>query len=162
MGFGVPAAIGAQVGRPGETVIDIDGDASFIMYPQELATAAQYKLPIKIAVMNNNWQGMVRQWQQLFYNSRFSQSQMHNPDFAKLAEAFGIKGIRCERKEDIRKVTEQMLNHDGPVLVDYLCEANENVYPMVASGKALNEMELGCIGSTAPHPNSAREMGTLA
>ncbi len=162
MGFGVPAAIGAQVGRPGETVIDIDGDSSFIMYPQELATAAQYKLPVKIAVINNNWQGMVRQWQQLFYNSRFSQSQMHNPDFAKLAEAFGIKGLRCDRKEDLLKVTEQMLNHDGPVLVDYHCETNENVYPMVASGKALNDMDLGCIGSVAPHPNSAREMGTLA
>ena len=163
MGFGVPAAIGAQVGRPGELVIDIDGDASFIMFPQELATAAQYKLPVKIAILNNHWQGMVRQWQQLFYKSRFSHTQMHNPDFAKLAEGFGVKGIRCERKEDVLKCAEEMINSDGPCVVDFHCETNENVYPMVASGKALHEMDLGAIGSVpVVHPNSARDLGSLA
>ena len=104
MGFGVPAAIGAQVGRPGELVIDIDGDASFIMFPQELATAAEYKIPVKIAILNNHFQGMVKQWQELFYKGRLSYTKMHNPDFAKLAEGFGVKGIRCERKEDVHEV----------------------------------------------------------
>ena len=94
MGYGVPAAIGAQVGRPGELVIDIDGDASFIMFPQELATAAEYKIPVKIAILNNNFQGMVKQWQELFYKGRLSYTKMANPDFAKLAEGFGVKGIR--------------------------------------------------------------------
>jgi acetolactate synthase-1/2/3 large subunit len=166
MGFGVPAAIGAQVGRPGELVIDLDGDASFIMFPQELATAAEYKIPVKIAILNNNFQGMVKQWQELFYKGRLSYTKMHNPDFAKLAEGFGVKGIRCERKEDVARVVEEMINHPGPCVVDFLCEKDEHVYPMVASGKALHEMELGVVGQTAsqpaPHPNAARELGTLA
>jgi acetolactate synthase-1/2/3 large subunit len=160
MGFGLPAAIGAQVGRPGELVIDIDGDASFVMFPQELATAAQYKLPVKVAILNNNFHGMVRQWQQLFYKGRFSQSEMINPDFAKMAEAYGIKGIRCTDKADVLKAVEEMINHPGPCVLDCLCEANENVYPMVASGKALHEMELGA--AVPPPANTARELGTLA
>jgi acetolactate synthase-1/2/3 large subunit len=166
MGFGVPAAIGAQVGRPGELVIDIDGDASFIMFPQELATAAEYNLPIKVAVLNNHFQGMVKQWQELFYKGRLSYSKMVNPDFAKLAEGFGVKGIRCDRKEDVYKAVEEMVKHPGPCVVDFHCEMNEHVYPMVASGKALHEMELGVVGqaaaSHAPHPNAARELGSLA
>lgn len=160
MGYGVPAAIGAQVGRPGELVIDIDGDASFIMFPQELATAVEYNIPVKIAILNNNFQGMVKQWQELFYKGRLAYTKMHNPDFAKLAEGFGAKGIRCDRKEDVLKAVEAMVNHPGPCVVDFICEANEHVYPMVPSGKALHEMELGTVGC-AP-PNSAREMGTLA
>ncbi|MCL2639400.1 MAG: thiamine pyrophosphate-dependent enzyme [Phycisphaerales bacterium] len=143
MGFGLPAAIGAQVGRPGELVIDIDGDSSFVMCPQELATAAQYKLPVKIAILNNHFQGMVRQWQQLFYKSRFSHTEMHNPDFAMMAEAYGIKGIRCTKKEDVLKAVEELIAHPGPCLLDCHCEANENVYPMVPSGKALHEMNFG-------------------
>ncbi len=165
MGFGVPAAIGAQVGRPGELVIDIDGDASFIMFPQELVTAAEYKIPVKIAILNNHYQGMVKQWQELFYKGRLSYTKMANPDFAKLAEGFGVKGIRCDRKEDVMRAVEEMINTPGPVVVDFHCEMNEHVYPMVASGKALHEMELGVIGESAqqtPPPNSARELGTLA
>ncbi len=161
MGFGLPSAIGAQVGRPGELVIDIDGDGSYIMTAMELATAAQYKLPVKVAIVNNHWQGMVRQWQQLFYKSRFSHSEMINPDFAAMAESFGIKGLRCTKKEDVLKITEQMINHPGPCVVDFHCETNENVYPMVASGKALHEMDLGVVGA-APPRNSEREMGSLA
>lgn len=160
MGFGLPAAIGAQVGRPHELVIDIDGDASYIMTAMELATISQYKLPVKVAILNNRFQGMVRQWQQLFYKGRFSHSEMVNPDFAAMAESFGIKGLRCDRKEDLRKTVEAMVNHPGPCVVDFLCETAENVYPMVASGKGLHEMELGIVGS-AP-PNSDRDMGTLA
>ncbi len=160
MGFGLPAAIGAQVGRPDELVIDIDGDASYIMTAMELATIKQYNLPVKVAILNNNFQGMVRQWQQLFYKGRFSHSQMVNPDFAAMAESFGIRGIRCEKKEDVLKTVEEMVRHPGPCVVDFLCEEDENVYPMVASGKGLHEMELGIVG-TAP-PNSGRDMGTLA
>jgi acetolactate synthase-1/2/3 large subunit len=159
MGFGLPAAIGAQVGRPGELVIDIDGDASFVMFPQELATAAQYNLPVKVAILNNHFQGMVRQWQQMFYKGRFSHTEMKNPDFAKMAEAYGIKGIRCTEKADVQRAVEEMINHPGPCVLDCLCEANENVYPMVASGKALHEMELG---APVAAPNTARELGTLA
>ena len=162
MGFGVPAAIGAQVGRPGELVIDIDGDASFIMFPQELATAAEFKLPVKIAILNNNFQGMVKQWQELFYKGRLSYTKMTNPDFAKLAEGFGVKGIRCDKKENIAQAVKEMIAHPGPCVVDFICEANEHVYPMVPSGKALHEMELGAIGQAPVHPNSARELGTLA
>jgi acetolactate synthase-1/2/3 large subunit len=166
MGYGVPAAIGAQIGRPGELVIDIDGDASFIMFPQELATAAEYKIPVKIAILNNNFQGMVKQWQELFYQGRLSYTKMHNPDFAKLAEGFGVKGIRCDRKEDVMKAVEEMISYPGPCVVDFICEKDEHVYPMVASGKALHEMELGVVGKTqgaaAPHPNASRELGTLA
>ena len=165
MGFGVPAAIGAQVGRPGELVIDIDGDSSFIMFPQELATAAEYKIPVKIAIINNNFQGMGKQWQELFYKGRLSHSRMTNPDFAKLAEGFGVKGIRCDRKENVMRAVEEMIAHPGPCVVDFLCEPNEHVYPMVGVGKALHEMELGVVGQNAgptPPPNSARELGSLA
>jgi acetolactate synthase-1/2/3 large subunit len=162
MGYGVPAAIGAQVGRPGELVIDIDGDASFIMFPQELATAAEYNIPVKIAILNNNFQGMVKQWQELFYKGRLSYTKMHNPDFAKLAEGFGVKGIKCNRKEDIARCVEEMIAHPGPVVVDFLCEANEHVYPMVPGGKALDDMELGVIGQSPVQTNTARELGSLA
>ncbi len=160
MGYGLPAAIGAQVGRPGEMVIDIDGDASYIMTAMELATIRQYNLPVKVAILNNNFQGMVRQWQQLFYKGRFSHSEMFNPDFAAMAESFGIRGIRCEKPEDVLKCAREMVEHPGPCVVDFLCETAENVYPMVGTGKGLHEMELGVVGCTPP--NSGREMGTLA
>jgi acetolactate synthase I/II/III large subunit len=164
MGYGVPAAIGAQVGRPGELVVDIDGDASFIMYPQELATAAEYNIPVKIAILNNNFMGMVKQWQELFYKGRLSHTRMANPNFAKLAEGFGVRGIRCERKEDVARCVAEMIATPGPCVVDFLCEKNEHVYPMVGVGKALHEMEFGCVGKEpAPAPaNAARVLGTLA
>ncbi len=160
MGYGLPAAIGAQVGRPNDLVIDIDGDASYIMTAMELATIRQFNLPVKVAILNNRFQGMVRQWQQLFYGGRFSNSEMVNPDFAAMAESFGIRGMRCGRKEDVRKTVEAMIQHPGPCVVDFLCETAENVYPMVPSGKGLHEMELGLLAS-AP-PNSGRELGSLA
>ena len=160
MGYGLPAAIGAQVARPRELVIDIDGDGSFIMTAMELATIHQYNLPVKIAILNNNFQGMVRQWQKLFYGGRFSNSKMVNPNFAAMAESFGIRGIRCEKKADVRKVVDEMIRHPGPCLVDFICETDENVYPMVPSGKGIHEMDLGIVGS-AP-PNMERDMGTLA
>jgi len=145
MGYGLPSAMGAQLGSPGKTVIDIDGDASFLMTCSEMATIAEYNIPVKIAILNNDFQGMVKQWQDLFYQRRYSQTAMKNPNFAAMAEAFGIKGIRCDRKEDVAKTVDQMLSHSGPVLVDFFVEPNEHVYPMVPSGKGLHEMELGTL-----------------
>jgi acetolactate synthase I/II/III large subunit len=145
MGYGLPAAMGAQLGSPGKTVIDIDGDASFLMTCYELATIAEYNIPVKVAILNNDFQGMIKQWQDLFYDKRYSQSKMKNPNFAAMAEAFGIKGIRCDRKEDVAKTVDIMLKHNGPVVVDFYVEPNEHVYPMVPSGKGLHEMELGTL-----------------
>ena len=148
MGFGLPAAMGAQLGAPGKTVIDIDGDGSYLMTCYELATIAQYAKDfknLKVAIINNDFQGMIKQWQDLFYDKRYSQSRMKNPNFAMMAESFGIKGIRCERKEDLAKTVDAMLSHDGPVVVDFFVEPNEHVYPMVPSGKGLHEMELGTL-----------------
>ena len=145
MGFGVPAAMGAQLGRPDKTVIDIDGDGSYLMTCYELATIAEYNIPVKIVILNNDFQGMIKQWQDLFYQKRYSNSVMKNPNFAAMAEAFGVKGIRCDDKRDVPKVVDQMLSHPGPVVVDFFVEPNEHVYPMVPSGKGLHEMELGTL-----------------
>ena len=143
MGFGLPAAMGAQLGSPGKTVIDIDGDGSYLMTCYELATIAEYNIPVKVVILNNDFQGMIKQWQDLFYERRYSQSPMKNPNFAAMAEAFGIKGIRCDDKTKVPQVVDQMLSHPGPVVVDFVVEPNEHVYPMVPSGKGLHEMELG-------------------
>jgi len=145
MGFGLPAAMGAQLGAPGKTVIDIDGDGSYLMTCYELATIAEYNIPVKVVILNNDFQGMIKQWQDLFYERRYSQSPMKNPNFAAMAEAFGVKGIRCDRKEDVPKTVEAMLSHPGPVVVDFCVEPNEHVYPMVPAGKGLHEMELGTL-----------------
>ncbi|MDB5289932.1 MAG: ilvB, partial [Phycisphaerales bacterium] len=145
MGFGLPAAIGAQLGAPGKIVIDIDGDASFLMTMFELATIAEYNIPVKVAILNNDFQGMIKQWQDLFYQRRYSQSAMKNPNFAALAESFGIKGMRCDGRENVAKTVDAMLSHPGPVVVDFFVEPNEHVYPMVPSGKGLHEMELGTL-----------------
>ncbi len=145
MGFGLPAAMGAQLGCPGKLVIDIDGDASFCMTLFELPTVAEYNIPVKIAILNNDFQGMVKQWQDLFYDRRCSQTKMKNPNFAALAEACGVKGIRCDRKEDVARCVDEMINHPGPVVADFFVEPNEHVYPMVPSGKGLHEMEMGTL-----------------
>ena len=145
MGYGLPAAMGAQLGSPGKTVIDIDGDASYLMTCYELATIAEFNIPVKVAILNNDFQGMVKQWQDLFYEKRYSNTVMKNPNFAKMAEAFGVRGIRCEHKADVEKTVKEMLAHPGPVVVDFFVEPNEHVYPMVPSGKGLHEMELGTL-----------------
>ena len=149
MGYGLPAAMGAALGAPGKTVIDIDGDASYLMTCYELATIAEYNIPVKVAIINNDFQGMIKQWQDLFYEKRYSQSKMKNPNFAAMAEAFGIKGIRCDKKEDVAKTVDAMLSHDGPVVVDFFVEPNEHVYPMVPAGKGLNEQVLGTVGQSS-------------
>ncbi|MGD0541520.1 MAG: thiamine pyrophosphate-dependent enzyme, partial [Tepidisphaeraceae bacterium] len=145
MGYGLPSAMGAQLGSPGKLVIDIDGDASFSMTLAELATVAEYNIPVKVAILNNDFQGMIKQWQDLFYQRRYSHAEMKNPQFAKVAEAFGIRGIRCENKADVPKIVKEMLDFKGPVVVDFRVEPNEHVYPMVPTGKGLHEMELGTL-----------------
>ncbi len=143
MGFGFPAAIGAQVAFPNETVIDIAGDGSFQMNVQELATAVQYNLPVKVAILNNHCLGMVRQWQQLFCDRRYSQTIFEvMPDFVKLAEAYGAVGLRATRPEEVEAVIREALATRKPVVMDFVIDRNECVYPMVPAGAALTEMLL--------------------
>ncbi len=143
MGFGLPAALGAQVAYPERQVIDISGDGSFQMNSQELATLVQYRLPVKIAILNNNFLGMVRQWQQMFFDKRYSQTCMELPiDFIKLAEAYGATGLQATRVEDVEKVIKQALETPGPVLMEFKVAREENVLPMVPAGKAIHEMVL--------------------
>ncbi len=144
MGYGVPAAIGAQVANSKNLVMCISGDASFLMNMQELATIKQYNLPVKIIILNNRYMGMVRQWQELIYEKRESQSYMESlPDFIKLAESFGIKGLRCENPKELDEKIMEMINHKGPVLFDCVIEKSENVFPMIPAGAAHNEILLG-------------------
>jgi len=143
MGFGCPAAIGAQFGNPGRTVIDIDGDGSFTMTMVEVITAVQNDLPVKFVVLNNGYLGMVRQWQDMFYNRRYSGVHHPCPDFAKVAEAFGARGIRIADRSELADGLAEMLKHPGPVVCGVSVEPEENVYPMVAAGRSLDEMDLG-------------------
>ena len=144
MGYGLPAAMGVQIGNPDKLVIDIAGEASFMMNMQELSTLSQYNLPVKMFVINNEWMGMVRQWQELIHGGRYSESYSESlPDFIKLAESFGMKGLRAEKVGDLDATIEEMLAHDGPVLCDILVAKEENCFPMIPSGAAHNEMLLG-------------------
>jgi acetolactate synthase-1/2/3 large subunit len=141
MGYGLPAAIGAQAGNPDKLVLDIAGDGSIQMNIQELATAVQYKYPVKIIILNNGWLGMVRQWQELFYGKRYSSTLIeHSVDFVKLAEAYGAKGMRIEKKADVEKALKEAFAYKGVVMMDFRVSREENVYPMVPMGAALNSM----------------------
>ncbi|MEW6609346.1 MAG: biosynthetic-type acetolactate synthase large subunit [bacterium] len=141
MGYGFPAAIGAQVGNPDKIVFDIAGDGSIQMNIQELATAIQYKLPVNVAILNNQYLGMVRQWQELFYNKRYAQTSLAiSPDFVKLAQAYGAEGIRVTEEKDVRKALEQAIASPKPVLIDFRIVEEENVFPMVPAGAALTQM----------------------
>ncbi len=141
MGYGFPAAMGAQLGCPDKTVIDIAGDGSIQMNIQELATVVHYKLPVKIAILNNGYLGMVRQWQELFYEKRYSHTRLSgNPNFVKIAEAYGAKGFYVDKKEDVRPVIEEALSIEGPVVMDFNVTEEENVFPMVPAGQAINRM----------------------
>ena len=143
MGYGLPAAIGAQVGNPNALVIDIAGDASILMNIQEMATATQYRLPVKVFILNNEWMGMVRQWQELTYAGRYSQSYSDSlPDFVKLAESFGWKGIRIEGAQELDAGIAEMLAYDGPVMVDCQVMKAANCFPMIPSGAAHTDMLL--------------------
>ncbi len=146
MGYGLPAAIGVQMAHPGALVVDIAGEASVQMCMQELSTAVQYNLPVKTFILNNEWMGMVRQWQQLLHGERYSHSYSESlPDFVKLAEAYGGKGIRCEDPNDLDAALTEMIEYDGPVLFDCLVEKAENCLPMIPSGAAHNDMILSDI-----------------
>ena len=143
MGYGLPAALGAQAAFPNRQVIDISGDGSFQMNSQELATLVQYRLPVKIVILNNNFLGMVRQWQQLFFDKRYSQTCMELPiDFIKLAEAYGANGLRASKPEEVEEVIRQALAMPGPVIMEFKVSREENVMPMVPAGAGLNEMVL--------------------
>jgi acetolactate synthase-1/2/3 large subunit len=139
MGFELPGAIGAKVGCPQETVWCIAGDGGFQMTVQELATMVQEDLDINIAVFNNGWLGMVRQWQELIYNKRYFGTQLYNPDFVKLAEAYGIKGVKVSKKIDVRPAIHKAMEHKGPFLIEFIVEPEENVYPFVPPGKTIVE-----------------------
>jgi acetolactate synthase-1/2/3 large subunit len=139
MGFGLPASVGVKIGRPDETVWCIDGDGSFQMTLHELATIVQERLAVKIAIMNNGFLGLVRQWQELFFQKRYVATPLWGPNFVKLAEAYGIPGERVERKEEVVPAIQKAMAHDGPFLIDFAVEPEENVYPMVPSGASLTE-----------------------
>lgn len=144
MGYGLPAAIGVQIANPTKPVVCVSGEASIMMNIQELATAVQYRLPVKVFLMNNSYMGMVRQWQELFHGDRHSESYMDAlPDFKALAEAFGLTGIRCDNPEDVDGAIAEMLSTKGPVILDMHVDRAENVYPMIPAGAAHYEVELG-------------------
>ncbi len=141
MGFGLPAAIGAQIAKPDATVIDFDGDHSFNMTMTELATAVQHELPIKVCIFNNGYMGMVRQWQELFYGHRYSCSYLKNPNYAEVARALGAVGITVDKNADVPQAVAQMLAEKRPCVADFHVEPEENVWPMVPAGKSLSEMD---------------------
>ncbi len=143
MGYGVPASIGAKLARPDRTVVNIDGDGSFCMTGMEMITAAQYGIAAKTIILNNDFQGMVKQWQDLFYEERYSHTEMHNPDFVKLVEAMNVKALRCTKKEDLPGIIAELLAHDGPAVLDCLVEKHEHVYPMMPAGQTVDDMVLG-------------------
>jgi acetolactate synthase-1/2/3 large subunit len=141
MGYGLPAAIGTQLAHPDALVVDIAGEASILMNMQEMSTAVQYRLPVKIFILNNQYMGMVRQWQELLHGSRYSQSYSESlPDFVRLAEAYGGVGMRCENPADLDDAIREMIAVDRPVIFDCIVDKTENCFPMIPSGKAHNEM----------------------
>lgn len=150
MGYGLPSAIGAKVAVPDKIVVDIDGDASFSMTAMELQTASQYNIGVKVLLMNNEFQGMVYQWQDLFYENRYAHTRMTNPDFVKLAESMGAKALRCRDPAELPAKMKEFLEYDGtrPIVFECLVE-DQHVYPMVPAGKALHEQIVS-------HSNSVR------
>jgi len=144
MGYGLPAAVGVQIAHPEKLVVDIAGEASILMNIQEMSTAVQYNLPVKIFILNNQYMGMVRQWQELLHEKNYSESYSKAlPDFVKLAEAYGCVGIRADNPDELDEKIEEMINTDGPVIFDCHVDQNENCYPMIPSGKPHNQMLLG-------------------
>ncbi|NQT47831.1 MAG: acetolactate synthase large subunit, partial [Chloroflexi bacterium] len=140
MGVELPAAIGAKIGRPEETVWCVAGDGGFQMTMQELGTIAQEKTAVKIAILNNGYLGMVRQWQDLFYGRRYVATPLSGPDFLKIAEAYDIPGLRVKNRREVVPAIEKAMEHDGPFLIDFIVEPEENVYPMVPPGAVLADI----------------------
>jgi acetolactate synthase-1/2/3 large subunit len=144
MGYGLPAAMGVQIAHPKGLVIDVAGEASILMNIQEMSTIKQYRLPVKIFILNNHYMGMVRQWQELLHGNRLSESYMDSlPDFVKLAESFGATGLRIERPGDVDDSIKEMIRIKGPVICDVVVDPNENCFPMIPSGSTHNQMLLG-------------------
>lgn len=142
MGFGLPASMGAQLGAPDRTVVAMIGDGGFQMTIQELGTIAQNKLPVKIMLLNNNFLGMVRQWQQLFFEKRYSFTELHNPDFIMIAKGFGIDGHTVDKRENLEDSIQKMIDHDGPYLLEVKIEKEDNVFPMVPTGASVSDVIL--------------------
>ena len=144
MGYGFPSSIGVQIAYPKALVINVAGEASWLMNMQELGTAVQYGLPVKQFILNNERLGMVRQWQELLHGERYSHSWSESlPDFEKLADAYGIKGITCSNPNNLDDSIEEMVNHPGPVIFNCVVEKHENCFPMIPSGEPHNKMLLG-------------------
>ena len=144
MGYGLPAALGVQIAHPKDLVIDVAGEASILMNIQEMSTIKQYRLPVKVFILNNNYMGMVRQWQELLHGNRLSESYMESlPDFVKLAESFGATGLRVEKPGDVDDAVKEMINIKGAVICDVVVDPNENCFPMIPSGSTHNQMLLG-------------------
>jgi acetolactate synthase-1/2/3 large subunit len=159
MGYGLPAAMGVQVAHPEALVIDVAGEASILMNIQEMSTVMQYRLPVKVFILNNQYMGMVRQWQELLHGGRYSESYTASlPDFVKLAEAFGAVGLRASRPDQVDGVIHEMLKVDKPVIVDVMVDQTENCFPMIPSGAAHNEMLLGPKDKQAEGPVSEEGM----
>ncbi len=159
MGYGLPAAIGVQIAHPDALVVDIAGEASILMNIQEMSTVAQYRLPVKVFILNNQYMGMVRQWQELLHGGRYSESYTASlPDFVKLADAFGAVGLRANKPDDVDRVIKEMLAVDRPVIVDMVVDQMENCFPMIPSGAAHNEMLLGPEDKQASGPVSEEGM----
>ena len=140
MGFGFPAAIGAKLGCPGKEVFNIAGDGSIQMNIQELATCVANKINVKVLIFNNGFLGMVRQWQELFYKKRYSFTPITSPDFVKLAQSYGAVGLRVTKKSEVVKALKKAMQTDNTVFVDFRIEPEENVWPMVPAGQAINKM----------------------
>jgi acetolactate synthase-1/2/3 large subunit len=151
MGYGLPAAIGVQIAHKDALVIDVAGEASILMNIQEMSTACQYKLPVKIFIMNNQWMGMVRQWQELMHGGRYSESYTDSlPDFVKLADAFGAVGLKATKPSEVDDVIAEMIKVKRTVIVDCQIDQTENCFPMIPSGAAHNEMLLGSEDEAKP------------
>jgi acetolactate synthase-1/2/3 large subunit len=142
MGYGLPASMGAQIAAPGRTVVAMIGDGGFQMTIQELGTIAQNNLPVKIVLLNNHFLGMVRQWQQLFFEKRYSFTELTNPDFITIAKGFGIPGTKVDEREDLDAAVRQMLDQPGPFLLEVTIEKEDNVFPMVPSGASVSQVML--------------------
>jgi acetolactate synthase-1/2/3 large subunit len=142
MGFGLPAAIGACIGKPGKQVITFLGDGGFQMTIQELGTILQYNIPVKIVILNNSFLGMVRQWQDMFFKKRYASTELVNPDFITIASGYKIPAKRIEKRETLKKSLEEMLSHNGPYLLEIVIEKEGNVLPMVEPGASVSEVTL--------------------
>ncbi len=156
MGYGFPAAIGAHFARPDQVVFDIAGDGSFQMNIQELGTVAEHQLPVKVAILNNQYLGMVRQWQELFYDRRYAYTELPAVDFVKIANAYGVDGLRVTGPEEVHSALKTAIETEGPFILDFRIEREENVYPMVPAGAAINEMIGGHPRDEEPAPRPAR------